>query len=579
MKKRALTLSLCLLLSHVQAAPQPAKQPTMTGRGGAVATVDLDASRAAMDILNRGGNAVDAAVAAAATLGVTEPFSCGIGGGGFMLIYNKKLNKVFTVDHRETAPKFFTPDVFTENGKELEWEEAAYSGLSVGVPGTVKGWEEALSKYGSMKLSAVLQPAIRVARNGFTVDEHFQQQTEYSLDKFRAFKSSSALYLKNGEPLKVGTTLRNPDLARAYDLLARGGSKVFYQGEIASAIVRTANQPPVNAGSKLKVRPGHLALSDLAGYKTEWRAPVATTYRDFTVYGMQPPSSGGTAIAESLNILEGFDLAKMDKATFYHHYLEALRLAWADRNAYLADPSFTKVPYNGLISKGYAAQRRQLIGEKAMGVAEPGDPMPFQTSGSQNIKLAVHNREGQHTTHINVSDKYGNIVSYTTTIEDWGGNGMVVPGYGFLLNNEMTDFDFDPQAPNAPQAGKRPRSSMSPTLVFKKDQPVLAIGAPGGYTIISTVLQGMLNILDRNLSPVDAIAAVRFTQSNSEEVEVDLGGEKSDLAAALMQRGHKFAPLDENGFMTAIQFLPDGRVTAAAEARRGGGGSALVQFR
>jgi gamma-glutamyltranspeptidase/glutathione hydrolase len=550
--------------------PAYAKTPVATGTGGAVATISEPASKAALAILNKGGNAIDAAVAAAATLGVTDPFSCGIGGGGFMVIYLAKDKRVITIDHRETAPAAFTPAVFQENGKPMDFETVVASGRSVGVPGTVRGWHEALDRYGSMSFKQVLAPAIAVASDGFKVNDNFSHLVEGNVGKFSKFPATAALYLKNGKAIAAGTTLRNPDLAKAYRDLAAGGVKAFYQGKMAKAVA-----------DAVQANGGKVTLADLSNYEARLRQPVHSTYRGYDLYGMPLPSSGGVAVAEALNILEGYDLKSMPREKAEHLYLEASRLAFADRNAYLADPEYVEAPVAGLISKEYAARRRELINPAQASVQAPaGDPYPFQNDVSYPLRPNANKllAEGAHTTHLTVSDKDGNIVSYTYTIESWGGSGIVVPGYGFLLNNEMTDFDFSGPHPNVPEAGKRPRSSMSPTLAFKDGKPAFSVGSPGGATIITTVLQTIFNYVDLGMSMADAVNAPRLSERNGMATDVEPGFLGSAQAKALEKTGqHWDQNPEEIGAANALVFNPDGTVTAVSEGKRHGVGSALVQ--
>ena len=571
---------LSLVLAFVLVFPPAfAKTPVATGTGGAVATISEQASQSAMTILNKGGNAIDAAVAAAATLGVTDPFSCGIGGGGFMVIYLAKEKRVITIDHRETAPASFSPTVFLENGKEIDFDSALASGASVGVPGTVRGWHDALSRYGSMSFKQVLAPAIEVAVKGFPINETFNRLTAENERKFQLFTSTSALYLKNGKALPVGTMLKNPGMAKAYGAIAAQGQKAFYTGPMARAIVAAVNQPPVAPG--IKLRGGSMTLADLANYESRLRLPVRSTYRGYEVVGMPLPSSGGVTIAEALNILEAYDLKAMARPNVEHLYLEASRLAFADRNAYLADPEFVEAPVAGLMSKEYATKRRaQISADRAAGkVVAAGDPYPFQNDASVPLRPqgARVMSESAHTTHLTVSDKEGNIVAYTFTIEAWGGSGIVVPGYGFVLNNEMTDFDFSGPHPNVPEAGKRPRSSMSPTIVFKDGKPAFTVGSPGGSTIITTVLQTIVNYVDLGMPMERAINAPRLSQRNGAVTDVEPGTPGSAQATALEKLGHKWDKPEEIGAANALVFNPDGTVTAVSEGARHGVGSALVQ--
>ncbi|WP_200915003.1 gamma-glutamyltransferase [Jeongeupia sp. HS-3] len=575
MKHRALLGSILMMAAFAALA----KQPVATGHGGAVATISEPASRAAMDILNAGGNAVDAAVAAAAALGVTDPFSCGIGGGGFMMIYSAKDKRVITIDHRESAPRSFSPTVFQKDGKAMEWDDVVPNGIAVGVPGTVRGWSEALNRYGTMSFAQVLKPAIRIAEQGFKVEPNFNRISALNEAKFARFSSTSKLYLKDGKALPVGAPFRNPDMAKTYRAIAKGGVNAFYEGPIAQAVVDAVNLPPATAGTK--VYAGAMTLTDLRDYEARFRQPVVSSYRGYEVYGMPPPSSGGIAIAEALNILETFDLSRMTRAQAQHLYLEASRLAFADRNAYVADGEYVDVPLAGLISKNFARERVKLIDPKMdHGKMAQGDPFLLQQDPSVPLRPAPKRvAEPAHTTHLTVSDKEGNIVAYTFTIEDWGGSGIVVPGYGFLLNNEMTDFDFSGPAPNVAEAGKRPRSSMSPTIVLKDGKPAFTLGSPGGSTIITTVLQTIFNHVDLGMPLADALAAPRMSQRNRDKVQVEslLNFIGSDEARALEAYGHAWEDSDQIGAANAIRFNDNGSVTAISEPKRHGGGSAIVQ--
>jgi gamma-glutamyltranspeptidase/glutathione hydrolase len=576
-KALACGLTLSIVLHPVLALAGP---PVSTGTGGAVATISEEASKSAIDILNKGGNAVDAAVAAAATLGVTDPFSCGIGGGGFMVIYLAKDKRVITIDHRETAPASFTPSSFLANGKPMDFDTVVASGMSVGVPGTVRGWHEALDRYGTMSFKQVLAPAISVASKGFKVNDTFSQLVAENEGKFQNFSTTSALYLRNGKAVPAGTVLRNQALARAYLEIGARGEKAFYEGPMADAIVDAVNHPPLAKG--MNVAGGSMTLADLANYEARIRQPVHTTYRGYDIYGMPQPSSGGVTVGEALNILEGYDLKAMPRAQAEHLYIEASRLAFADRNAYLGDPEYVEAPVDGLLSKQYAAQRRALIDpQHASGLAVQGDPYQFQNDQSIPLRPqqpAVRMPEGAHTTHFTVSDKDGNVVSYTFTIESWGGSGIVVPGYGFLLNNELTDFDFSGPRPNVPEAGKRPRSSMAPTIALKNGKPAFTIGSPGGSTIITTVLQSIVNYVDLGMPMDQAIDAPRISERNIEASSIEPGFPGSEQAKALEQFGHKWEAKPEAiGAANALVFNPDGTVTAVSESHRLGGGTALTQ--
>jgi gamma-glutamyltranspeptidase/glutathione hydrolase len=380
---------------------------------------------------------------------------------------------------------------------------------------------------------------------------------------------------------------KNPDMGKAYRELASGGVNAFYNGKIGAAILQTVNQPPTVTG--VHVRPGQMTKADLLDYEGRLRQPVHSTYRGYEIVGMGLPSSGGITIAEALNIMEGYDTKSMTREQVEHLYLEASRLAFADRNAYLADPEFVDVPVTGILSKDFASERRKQISlQHASALNNPaaaGDPYLFQNDQSiplrpLPVKVAMR-EESKHTTHLTVSDKEGNIVAYTYTIEDWGGNGMVVPGYGFLLNNEMTDFDFSGPHPNVPEAGKRPRSSMSPTIVLKNGKPAFTVGSPGGATIITTVLQTIVNHLDLGMSMDKALAAPRMSERNGNTTQVEPNFVGSPQALRLAPFGHQWKLADELdweiGAASAITFNADGTVTAASEPVRHGIGSVLVQ--
>ncbi|WDF42536.1 gamma-glutamyltransferase [Streptomyces sp. T12] len=560
-----------------------AKVPVAVGYGGAVSSVDADASAAGIEVLKKGGNAVDAAVATAAALGVTEPYSAGIGGGGYFVYYDAKSRTVQTIDGRESAPLTADSDLFVENGTAIPFAEAVSSGLSVGTPGTPATWQKALDKWGSNGLGTLLKPAERLARDGFTVDDTFRAQTAANETRFRYFPDTAKLFLPNGQLPVVGATFKNPDLARTYAELASKGVGALYRGDLADDIVDTVNHPPVDPSSGWNARPGDLSAKDLATYRTKSQAPTRTSYRGLGVYSMAPSSSGGTTVGEALNILENTDLSKASEAQYLHRYIEASRIAFADRGRWVGDPAFEDVPTKELLSQKYADSRECLIKDDAVltSPVAPGDPRnPAACDASGTAAPTTY--EGDSTTHLTVADKWGNVVSYTLTIEQTGGSGITVPGRGFILNNELTDFSFTPASPNVhdpnlPGPGKRPRSSMSPTIVLDQhNKPVVALGSPGGATIITTVLQTLTGFLDRGLPLVDAIAAPRASQRNQTTTELEPGLYDSPLRAELQAIGHGFRQNPEIGAATGVQRLPNGKWLAAAETVRRGGGSAMV---
>ncbi len=593
MKRRwlSIVLGVCMAAATLLLCNLPAKSQAghiAKGTGGAVASVDARASQIGIETLRAGGNAVDAAIATAAALGVVEPFASGIGGGGFMLIYQPEQNTVVTLDSREEAPAATTPDLFrdpeSETGEPLPFSpNRISSGLAVGVPGTPLHWATAAERYGTQSLSDLLQPAIALARQGFLVLPTFSSQIEQNKERFAAFSSTRSLYLPNDQPPKVGTQFRNLDLAKTYQIMADRGVNAFYRGEIGDAIAQTTQAPPTVADPPFKSYPGRLTPADLDRYEVRIRPAVESTYRDYRFYGMGLPSSGGTTVAQTLNLLEPYNLATLDRAQALHLLIEAERLAFADRNAYIGDPEFVDVPSPGLLNKAYVQERPLAPApptNEASYVALPGNPLPYQQDPSPSLTSAAvaqaSSPEGLSTTHLTVVDASGMIVSYTLTIESTGGTGIVVPGYGFILNNELTDFDTEVPHPNVPEPGKRPRSSIAPTIAFAPDGSILAFGSPGGSTIITTVLNIATNLIDFGMDLENAIAAPRLSQRNNGTTQVDLGFENTELGKQLSLLGHQLNPTDEIGAATGLVISPEGDITAAAEPVRRGGGSAIT---
>ncbi|MFJ9850159.1 gamma-glutamyltransferase [Streptomyces sp. NPDC101150] len=569
----------------------PAKESVATGNGGAVSSVNPYASKAGIEVLRHGGNAVDAAVATAAALGVVEPYSAGIGGGGYFTYYNARTGKVSTIDGRETAPDRMQSDAFIDpsTGKPLPFDDAVNSGLSVGIPGTPATWRKALHDWGTISPAKALRPATRIADDGFVVNDEFRAQTEMNEKRFRNISSTAKLFLPHGQLPVVGTRFRNPDLARTYRQLAREGMDALYRGGIGRDVVQTVQHPPVAPGSDAKVRPGLMEAGDLAKYTALRREPTHTTYRGLDVYSMAPSSSGGTTVGEALNILENFHLSAADRVQALHHYLEASRIAFADRNRWVGDPESSDVPTKQLLSKTFAKDRACLISPTStltspVAPADPRRPGNGCTKGTGTQEQY----EGPSTTHLVASDRWGNVVSYTLTIEQTGGSAITVPERGFLLNNELTDFSFTPVSkgvpdPNLPGPGKRPRSSMSPTIVLKNGHPLIAVGSPGGATIITTVLQTLVNRVDLGMTLPQAVSAPRISQRNRTDTEAEPAFLESPERKALDGLGQHFVvapkaftPSPEIGAVAALEFLSDGRTQAVAEPKRRGGGSAMV---
>ncbi|GAA3230980.1 gamma-glutamyltransferase [Dactylosporangium siamense] len=549
-----------------------------------MSSVDPTATAVGLEVLRRGGNAVDAAVAVAATLGVTEPFSAGIGGGGFFVYYDARSGKVSTLDGRETAPRSMTSTAFVNpaTGLPYAFQEARVSGISAGVPGTLATWDTALHRWGKRSLATNLRPAADVARRGFTVDQTFATQVSDNAAAFSQFTPTAALFLPGGQPPAVGSTLRNPDLAATYDLVARRGIDAFYGGEVGRDIVQAVQHPPVAASPALpwqyEIRPGGMTLADLRAYEVRRPAPTHMVYRGYDVYGMATPSSGGSTVGEALNILEHSNLGTLDRTQALHRYLEASALAFADRNRYVGD--YTPRPLlDALLTDGFAAERACQIDplHAATKPVLPGVP-DGRYDACATATGGASTDFGKSTTNLTVADKWGNVVEYTLTIEQIGGNGIVVPGRGFLLNNELTDFNFTntqgtADDPNLPGPGKRPRSSMAPTIVLQDGRPFLALGSPGGSTIVTTVLQILVNRIDLGMTLPEALAAPRATQRNTAAVVAEpafIAGPGTALGAL----GHTFTPMAEIGAATAIEFLPRGKLLACAEPVRRGTGSA-----
>ena len=598
------SLPCACLLSLAFAAPAgahgvaPTKQAVATGSGGAVASDTLPATQAGLRVLAHGGTAADAAVAVASTLGVTDPFVAGIGGGGYFVYYDARTRRVYTIDGRETAPAADTPSLFVDpsTGQPLPFLTAVTSGLSVGVPGTLMTWQRALDEWGRFRLADDLRPAEQVASTGFPFDATLVEQDRENAFRFNQFSSTSAMFLPGGQLPAVGSIMRNPDLARTYALIGRDGIGALYGGPIGRDVVSTVRKLPLAPGATLTPRPGAMTLDDLRAYHAPFRDPTHVDYRGYDVYGMAPSSSGGATVGEALNILSNFDLGAESQVQVLHHYLEASRLAYADRNRYIGDPAYVQVPLTQLLSPGFGRQRACLIDPaKALtSPVAPGDP--FAGSGGcapQQPANAAEAYPETDTNHLVVADRYGDVASYTNTIEELGGNGIVVPGRGFLLNNELTDFDFAPPSsgqpdPNLPAAGKRPRSSMSPTIVLEHGRPVLALGAAGGATIITTVLQTLINRIDLHMSLPAAVAAPRASQRNSATTQAEPDFISEPTTPALEQLGQSFAisdtsPLDPSitiaptiGTESALELFGHGRMLAAAEPTRRGGGSAGV---
>ncbi len=572
------------------ASPSSAKGSGSTayGYGGAVSSVDANASRIGLEVLRKGGNAADAAVATASALGVAEPYSAGIGGGGYFVYYNARTHKVSTIDGRETAPAGITHDAFIDpaTGNPYPFTpQLVSSGVAVGVPGTLATWDSALKRFGTRSLARTLAPSIELARKGFVVDDTFRNQTLDNKTRFAAFPDTAKLFLPGGDAPKVGTRFRNPELASTLSRIAKRGPDAFYRGPLAAEIADVVQHPRKDPASTLPAPAGSMTAGDIAAYRVKKQDPTKVSYRGLDVYGMAPSSSGGTSVGEALNILENYRLGGGSRlAQSLHLYLEASARAFADRGAYVGDPAYVDVPTKTLLSQKFADSRACTI-DPDRASARPVQPGALDGQGCATAKHEEKpDTENVSTTHLSVVDKWGNAAAYTLTIEQTGGSAMTVPGRGFLLNNELTDFSavYDAKDPNRIEPGKRPRSSMSPTIVLKNGQVKYVVGSPGGATIITTVLQILLNRIDLGMTLPEAVAAPRASQRNAAATpaEPEFIQAYEDLLApygqTLTPSGDQFTSAAEIGAAATIEVGRHGKLTAAAEPKRRGGGSGLV---
>lgn len=547
--------------------PKGAAAAPATAKHFMAATANPHATRAALDVLQRGGSALDAAIAAQMVLNVVEPQSSGIGGGGFLLHYAAKTGRWSAYDGRETAPAQATPDMFLDaDGNRRGFFDAVVGGLSVGVPGLLRMLEAAHADNGTLPWKDLFAPAIHLAEDGFAVSPRLA--TLVAEDKHLArLPAAKAFFYPDDQPLKQGRTLKNPDLAAVFHTVAEKGADAFYKGDIAAALVQAVRGAARN--------PGRMTQADMAAYKTVRREPVCMPYRVWLVCGMPPPSSGGITTLQILGLLQRFDLGslKPGSAEAAHLLAEAGRLAFADRNTYIADPDFIPVPTAGLLDPAYLAERAKVIdaGRSRMnwGPAQPGMPLDLSA-----LQFAAHEGpEGMSTTHMSIVDADGNAVSMTTSIENAFGSRVMVRG--FLLNNQLTDFSFRPQKDgvpiaNAVEPGKRPRSSMAPTLVFGADgKLVMAVGSPGGSRIIGYVAQTLTGALDWGLDMQAAISQPHVVNRNT-PTDLEQGTDAEKLKEQLEAMGHTVRVRTLTSGLHGIRILPDGTLQGGADPRREG---------
>ena len=562
--------------SEPAASKEPAKTPAYSTEG--FVTVDADGNRVTTgrdatstkamataskyevsqvgaEIMSKGGNAVDAAVAMGFALGVCEPFTSGLGGGGLATIHTAE-GENFFIDFREVAPAAATLDLYVDASGENNGNTKE-GGLASGVPGEVAGLLYLLEHHGTMSREEVMEPAIRIANEGFTVSAYCANAISDAYEKTQKFPEMSKVYLdENGLPWEEGSVITNPDLGKALQLIADQGADAFYKGEIGEAMVAT-----------LAKYDGVMTMEDLAGYEVHELKPVTGDYRGYTVISSPPPSSGGTHLIEILNILENFDMASMEvnSAEYVHLFAETFKLAFADRAKYMADTNFVTVPLGGLTSQAYADKRAQDIDlNVAMEQAAPDDPSPY---------------EHTDTTHFSVADVDGNCVAITKTINYYFGSGVMVDGYGFMMNNQMDDFSTDPESVNKIEPGKKPLSSMSPTVVLKPDgSPFLVLGTPGGSRIFSGVAEVISRVIDSKMDLHTAISVPKIwncSNKNNLQYEKPLKGYEQyaltdETIAKLTEMGHGELKTTASGAFQCIMFMDDGTLYGTADPRQDG---------
>ena len=485
----------------------------VVGRHGMVATEQELASNIGLNVLKSGGNAVDAAVAIGFALAVALPNAGNVGGGGFMMVYDAKTAKTVAVDFREVGPAAASRDMYLDASGKVIDGKSLYTHYAIGVPGTVAGMTHALQKWGTQPLAKLLAPSIQLAEKGYPVSDTLAKVLKQETKNMGKWPATQAIFWKNGAPLKAGDRLVQKDLGHSLRLIARHGAKAFYEGEIAHKIA-----------ADMAKNGNPMTLADLKNYKVVEREPVRGTYRGYEIVTMPPPSSGGAHLVQILNIMERWPIKDwgLNSANTVHHMAEAMKLAYADRAEYLGDPAFVKIPLSGLTSKKYADElAKQINPDKARSGKEirAGKPQPY---------------ESDQTTHYSVVDKAGNMVAVTYTLNTNFGSGIVAPGTGIMLNNEMDDFSAKPGVPNAygviggdanaVAAGKRPLSSMTPTFVLKDGKPWLVTGSPGGPRIITTVLEQIVNGIDFGMNPAEAASQLRFHhQWTPDELRIEKG--------------------------------------------------------
>lgn len=522
-----------------------------TGKVGVVSTSKVEASRIGAEILRKGGNAIDAAVAAGFALGVVEPNSSGLGGGGFMLIRIAKTGETVFIDFRERAPQKSSPEMWTvgTDGKVVG-NQKLEGGKAAAVPGEVAGLLYALENYGTMSREQVIRPAANLAKNGFYVTPTLSNDMKSQFDKLEKYPESAKVFLnQEGLPYEVDDLFTNPDMAKTLDIIIKNGKDGFYKGEVAEAIVKTLNKYD-----------GLYTMEDLANYKPLVRQPVKGTYRGYEIISSPSPSSGGAIVIEILNILENFDIGslKVNSPEYLHLFSEAYKLAYADRAKYMGDSDYTPVPMKGFVSKKYAKEIAKDIDLKVSHDSKAHDPWLY---------------ESEDTTHYSIADKEGNMVAITKTVNGLFGNSVVVDGYGFVMNNEMDDFVLGAGHPNSVAPSKTPLSSMSPTIVLKDGKPFMVLGSPGATKIISTVSQVISRVIDHKMGMQDAIDAPRLWDNTSNKINVEtrIPDETLKRLEAMGHKTNKTSEWDRGmGSVQGVLYKADGTLEGGADPRRDG---------
>jgi gamma-glutamyltranspeptidase/glutathione hydrolase len=559
----ALLLAAMPALAQSERAPEAAtgvaKKPAVFAKRFMAVTAHPEATRAAYDVLKAGGSAMDAAVAAQLVLNLVEPQSSGLGGGGFLLHWDNKAKRLHAYDGRETAPAGVTPDVFLKDGKPMPFVDAVRSGHSVGVPGAPALLEHAHRRHGKQEWALLFRPAQRLAAQGFRVTPRLHRLVAATPTLNLRAETRAYFFGAEGAPLAAGTELRNPAFAETLGRLAAGGAAAFYRGPLAEALV-----------ARVRAEGGTLAAADLAAYKVEEREPLCALYIGLRVCSMGPPSSGGVAVLQILAILERFpgEAVNAEDERAAHLFVEAARLAFADRNLYVADPAFVRVPAKGLLDRDYLAARARLVDlRRAREKVEAG--VPPENKGEY---APGDGAESPGTSHLSIVDGEGNAVSFTTTIEN--GFGAQMMAGGFLLNNQLTDFSFVPAVDGKPVAnrvepGKRPRSSMAPVMAFDRDgRLILVAGSPGGARIIAYVARTLMRVLDGGMDIAAAVAAPHVATTGT-IAELEKGTDAEALAERLERMGHKVAVRELNSGLHGIQITQDALIGGADPRREG----------